>query len=31
MDVADQLAGFVMAFHLENPDAPWDKLKVNRP
>lgn len=27
MDVAEQLTGFVRAFHLENPDAPWSKLK----
>lgn len=27
MDAADQLTGFVRAFHLENPDAPWNKLK----
>lgn len=27
MDAAEQLSGFVRAFHLENPDAPWDKLK----
>lgn len=27
MDAADQLTGFVRAFHLENPDASWSKLK----
>lgn len=27
MDAAEQLSGFVRAFHLENPDAPWSKLK----
>lgn len=27
MDAADQLTEFVRAFHLENPDAPWNKLK----
>ncbi len=27
MDAADQLTGFVRAFHLENPDAPWSTLK----
>jgi integrase len=27
MDAAEQLSDFVRAFHLENPDAPWDKLK----
>ncbi len=27
MDAAEHLSGFVRAFHLENPDAPWTKLK----
>lgn len=27
MDAAEQLSGFVRAFHLENPDALWSKLK----
>ena len=27
MDAAEQLSGFVRAFHLDNPDAPWSKLK----
>lgn len=27
MDAADQLTRFVRAFHLENPDASWSKLK----
>lgn len=27
MDAAEQLSGFVRAFHLENPDASWSKLK----
>lgn len=27
MDAAEQLSGFVRAFHLDNPDASWSKLK----
>ncbi|WP_225927665.1 tyrosine-type recombinase/integrase [Pseudomonas iranensis] len=27
MDAAEQLSGFVRAFHLENPDAAWNELK----
>lgn len=27
LDAAEQLTGFVRAFHLENPDASWSKLK----
>ncbi|ANI00901.1 integrase [Pseudomonas koreensis] len=27
MDASEQLTGLVRAFHLENPDAPWIKLK----
>ena len=27
LDASEHLAGFVRAFHLENPDAPWSKLK----
>ncbi|MFJ2466635.1 hypothetical protein [Pseudomonas sp. NPDC087615] len=27
LDASEQLAGFVRAFHLENPEAPWSKLK----
>jgi integrase len=27
LDASEHLAGFVRAFHLENPDAPWGKLK----
>jgi hypothetical protein len=27
MDAAEQLSGIVRAFHLENPHAPWNKLK----
>ncbi|WP_240963519.1 tyrosine-type recombinase/integrase [Pseudomonas umsongensis] len=27
LDASGHLAGFVRAFHLENPDAPWSKLK----
>ncbi|WP_185019925.1 hypothetical protein [Pseudomonas brassicacearum] len=27
MDASEQLSGFVRAFHLENPEASWSKLK----
>ena len=27
LDASEHLAGFVRGFHLENPDAPWSKLK----
>lgn len=27
LEASEHLAGFVRAFHLENPDAPWSKLK----
>ncbi|WP_347903883.1 tyrosine-type recombinase/integrase [Pseudomonas purpurea] len=27
LDASEQLTGFVRAFHLENPEAPWSKLK----
>ena len=27
LDASERLAGFVRAFHLENPDAPWSMLK----
>jgi len=27
LDASEQLTGLVRAFHLENPDAPWSKLK----
>lgn len=27
MDAAEQLSGFIRAFHLENPDASWSELK----
>ncbi len=27
MDAAEHLTGLVRAFHLENPDASWSKLK----
>ncbi len=27
MEVSERLSGFVRAFHLENPEAPWSKLK----
>lgn len=27
LDASEQLTGFVRAFHLENPNAPWSKLK----
>jgi integrase len=27
LDASGQLSGLVRAFHLENPDAPWSKLK----
>ncbi len=27
LDASEQLSGLVRAFHLENPDAPWSKLK----
>jgi len=27
MEAAEQLSSFIRAFHLENPDAPWNKLK----
>lgn len=29
MDASEQLSGFVRAFHLENPQAPWCELKAH--